>query len=88
MPSCRRRSRAGCARQATKAEHVEDVGLSEANVRVIDLPVELDERIGKERRFKVDMIPPKLVKLEIVRSKYRHWLDRTWPPFPAPARRA
>jgi len=35
--------------------------------------------------FEVDVIPPKLVKREIVRPKYRHRLDRSRPPLLAPA---
>ena len=48
----------------------------------------LYERIGEERTFEVDVVPPKLVKREIVRPKYRHRLDRMRPPLiaPAPAR--
>ena len=46
---------------------------------------ELYERIGEERTFEVDLIPPKLVKREIVRPKYRHRLDRSRPPVVAPA---
>ena len=46
---------------------------------------ELYERIGEERTFEVDLIPPKLVKREIVRPKYRHRLDRSRPPLLAPA---
>ena len=34
------------------------------------------ERIGEERTFEVDVVPPKLFKREIVRPKYRHRLDR------------
>jgi transposase len=46
------------------------------------------ERIGEERTFEVDVVPPKLFKREIVRPKYRHRLDRTCAPLlaPAPAR--
>ncbi len=49
---------------------------------------ELYERIGEERTFEVDVIPPKLVKREIVRPKYRHRLDRARAPLlaAAPAR--
>lgn len=46
---------------------------------------DLFEKIGEERTFEVDLIPPKLVKREIVRPKYRHRLDRTRPPVVAPA---
>jgi transposase len=49
---------------------------------------DLYERIGEERTFELDVIPPKLVKREIVRPKYRHRLDRSRAPLlaAAPAR--
>ena len=49
---------------------------------------DLYERIGEERTFELDVIPPKLVKREIVRPKYRHRLDRNRAPLlaAAPAR--
>ena len=49
---------------------------------------ELYEKIGKERTFEVDIVPPQLFKREIVRPKFRHRLDRTRAPIlaPAPAR--
>jgi transposase len=48
----------------------------------------LYEKIGEERTFEVDVVPPKLFKREIVRPKYRHRLDRQRAPLlaPAPAR--
>jgi len=46
---------------------------------------ELYERIGEERTFEVDVVPPRLFRREIVRPKYRHRLDRTRPPLLAPA---
>jgi len=48
----------------------------------------LYERIGEERTFEVDLVPPKLFKRAIVRPKYRHRLDRNRCPLlaPAPAR--
>jgi transposase len=58
-------------------------------VEIIPEPVkkdpELYERIGEERTFEVDVIPPKLFKREIVRPKFRHRLDRSRPPVVAPA---
>ncbi|QYM78332.1 IS66 family transposase [Horticoccus luteus] len=46
------------------------------------------ERIGEERTFEVDIVPPQLFKREIVRPKFRHCLDRNRAPLlaPAPAR--
>lgn len=61
-------------------------------IEVIPAPVqaepELYERIGEERTFEVDVMPPQLFKREIVRPKYRHRLDRNRAPLlaPAPAR--
>ena len=43
------------------------------------------ERIGEERTFEVDLIPPQLFKREIVRPKFRHRLDRNRAPVLAPA---
>lgn len=54
---------------------------------VLDHP-ELYERIGEERTFEVDIVPPQLVKRVIVRPKYRLKQDKSVPPLlaPAPAR--
>ena len=46
---------------------------------------DLYERIGEERTFEVDIVPPRLFKREIVRPKYRHRLDRNRAPLLAPA---
>jgi len=48
----------------------------------------LYEKIGEERTFEVDIVPPRLFKREIVRPKYRHRLDRNRAPVLAlaPAR--
>jgi len=45
----------------------------------------LYEKIGEERTFEVDVIPPQLFKREIVRPKYRHRLDRNRAPLTATA---
>jgi transposase len=45
----------------------------------------LYEKIGEERTFEVDLIPPQLFKREIVRPKFRHCLDRNRAPLLAPA---
>ena len=37
----------------------------------------LDEKIGEERTFEVDIVLPKLFKREIVRPKFKHCLDPT-----------
>jgi transposase len=60
-------------------------------VEIVPEPVRADpdlyERIGEERTFEVDVIPPQLFKREIVRPKYRHRLDRKRAPLLAPAPR-
>ena len=43
------------------------------------------ERIGEERTFEVDIVPPQLFKRAIVRPKFRHCLDRNRAPLLAPA---
>ncbi len=48
---------------------------------------ELYERIGEERTFEVDIVPPQLFKREIVRPKFRHRLDRHRAPLLSPAPR-
>ena len=45
----------------------------------------LYEKIGEERTFEVDIVPPKLFKREIVRPKFKHSLDRNRAPLLAPA---
>lgn len=45
----------------------------------------LYEKIGEERTFEVDLVPPKLFKREIVRPKFKHLLDRNRAPLLAPA---
>ena len=49
---------------------------------------ELYEKISEERTFEVDIVAPQLVKRVIIRSKYRHKLNRALPPIiaSAPAR--
>ena len=46
------------------------------------------ERIGEERTFELDVVPPQVFKREIIRPKYRHKTDRAMPPVlaAAPAR--
>ncbi len=43
------------------------------------------EKIGEERTFEVDLVPPKLVKREIVRPKFRRKAVRDQAPVIAPA---
>jgi transposase len=42
-------------------------------------------RIGEERTFEVDIVPPQLFKREIVRPKFKHLLDRSRAPILASA---
>ena len=46
------------------------------------------EKIGEEKTFEVDIVPPQLVKRVIIRPKYRHKTNRDLAPVlaPAPAR--
>ena len=46
------------------------------------------EKIGEEKTVELDIIPPRLVKREIIRPKYRRKAGRARPPLlaPAPAR--
>src|SRR5690606_21086959 len=43
------------------------------------------ERIGEEKTFELDIIPPQVFKREIIRPKYRHVGKRELPPIVAPA---
>lgn len=89
VPVERHRPRPG-SRQSP-AEHFKDLPVHETVVIVpeeVKKDPELYEQIGEERTFEVDVIPPQLVKREIVRPRFRHRLDRGRPPVlaPAPAR--
>ena len=58
-------------------------------VEIVPAPVQAEpaayEKIGEERTFEVDVVPPKLFKREIVRPKFKRRDDRTQPPVVAPA---
>lgn len=58
-------------------------------VEIIPEPVQAEpeayERIGEERTFEVDVVPPQLFKREIVRPKFKRKGDRAQPPVVAPA---
>lgn len=58
-------------------------------IEIVPEPVRAEpeafERIGEERTFEVDVVPPKLFKREIVRPKFKRRDDRTQPPVVAPA---
>jgi transposase len=85
-PQARRRRR-----RATPAETFAHLPVTET-IELVPEPVQrepdLYEKIGEERTFEVDIVPPRLVKREIVRPKYRHRLDRNRAPVlaAAPAR--
>lgn len=61
-------------------------------IEIVPEPVKAEperyERIGEERSFEVDVVPPKLFKREIVRPKFKRRDNREQPPViaPAPAR--
>lgn len=61
-------------------------------IEIIPEPVRAEpdafEKIGEERTFEVDVVPPQLFKREIVRPKFKRREDREQPPViaPAPAR--
>ncbi len=52
---------------------------------VVQADPTLYEKIGEERTFEVDIVPPQLFKREIVRPKFKHRLDRNRAPLLAPA---
>ena len=58
-------------------------------IEIVPAPVQAEpaayERIGEERSFEVDVVPPKLFKREIVRPKFKRRDDRAQPPVVAPA---
>jgi transposase len=70
------------------AENFADLPVAET-VEIIPAEVQADpeayERIGEERSFEVDILPPKLVKREIIRPKYQYRANRSCPPVVAPA---
>jgi transposase len=70
------------------AEAFKDVPVKETVViepdEVLAAP-EAFERMGEERTFEIDLVPPQIFKREIVRPKYRHKTDRARPPVVAPA---
>lgn len=84
------RSRSGGPRR-TPAETFAHVPVTET-VEIVPAAVkqdpDLDERIGEESTFEIDLTPARLVKRQIVRPKYRHRLDRARAPLlaVAPAR--
>ncbi len=69
------------------AEHFENLPVRETVVidpEAVKAEPELYEKIGEERTFEVDVTPPELFKREIVRTKWRHRIDRSRPPALAP----
>lgn len=82
------RTKGARAPRPTAAETFAHVPVTET-VEIVPEPVkrapELYEKIGEERTFEIDVLPPKLVKREIVRPKYRHRLDRNRAPMVAAA---
>jgi transposase len=68
------------------AEAFKDVAVKET---IVIEPAEVKacpeayERIGEERTFEIDIVPPQIFKREIVRPKYRHRTNRELPPVVA-----
>ena len=58
-------------------------------IEIVPAPVQAEpeayEKIGEERTFEVDVVPPKLFKREIVRPKFKRRDDRSQPPVVAAA---
>jgi transposase len=74
--------------QQSAAEHFASLPVRETvtiDPEEVKADPDLYERIGEERTFEVDVVPPQLFKREIVRPKYRHRLDRLRPPVLAAA---
>ena len=77
--------RAAPAELYAKLPVSETVVIEPAEVRA---EPEAFEKIGEERTFEVEIVPPQLTKREIIRPKYKTKADRTQAPViaPAPAR--
>lgn len=70
------------------AEHFEHLPVRETVVidpEEVKADPDLYEKIGEERTFEVDVVPPQLFKREIVRTKWRHRIERSLPPVVAAA---
>jgi transposase len=80
--------RTAAAPRVLPAENFAELPVQET-VEIIPAEVQAEpgayERIGEERSFEVDVVPPKLFKREIIRPKYRRREDRSRPPVVAPA---
>jgi len=81
------------AERTTPAEHFAKLPVKET-IEIVPEEVKAApaayEKIGEERTFEVDIVPPQLFKREIVRPKYRKIGDKSLAPVvaPAPARPA
>lgn len=74
--------------RTTPAEAFKHVPVAETVViepEEVKAQPEAFEKIGEERTFEIDVVPPRIFKREIVRPKYRSKGDRTMPPVLAPA---
>ncbi|MCX5682347.1 MAG: IS66 family transposase [Planctomycetota bacterium] len=82
------RTAAAPAERTTPAEHFAKLPVKET---ITIEPEEVKaapaayERIGEEKTFEIDIVPPQLFKREIVRPKYRKIEDKSVPPVVAPA---
>jgi len=76
------------AKRTVPAESFAHLPVKET-IEVVPAAVKKDpslyEKIGEERTFEVDIVPPVLFKREIVRPKFKHLLDRSRAPLLAPA---
>ena len=87
------RTRSAPAERTTPAAHFAKLPVKET-IEIVPEEVKAApasyERIGEERTFEVDIVPPQLFKREIVRPKYRTIENKSLPPVvaPAPARPA
>ncbi|MCC5024371.1 MAG: hypothetical protein J6386_16975 [Candidatus Synoicihabitans palmerolidicus] len=83
------RRRASQEKRLLRAETFAKLPVSETIViepAEVQAAPEQYERIGEERSFEVDVVPPKLFKREFVRPKYRTKGNRDLAPVVAPAR--
>ena len=77
--------------RATEAERYKNLPITETitiEPEEVKTEPEAYEKIGEEKTFEVDVIPPRLFKREIIRPKYRRRNNRGQAPLiaPAPAR--
>src|SRR5450432_199104 len=75
-------------KRSLPAENFKDVPIRETVViepEEVKAQPEAFERIGEERTFEIDLVPPQVFKREIIRPKYRHKTEKQRAPLLAPA---